>query len=126
MLTNTQNVKIFRRIMANENRTREHAFRVSFEQNVGSSIDPSMEDITEWEKQLGDVEEEPTPPDDLFEEDDEYWASLYEELAQNEEPQPSESHASRPFSTERRQVDGSYAQQSTLGHIDCGDMDTEL
>lgn len=112
--------------MANEDRKREYAFRVSFEQNVGSSIDPSMEDITEWEKQLGNVEEEPLPPDDLFEEDDEYWASLYEELAQSEEPQPSKSHASPSFSTERRQVDGSCAQQPTLGHIDCGDMDTEL
>lgn len=106
--------------MANENRKREHAFRVSFEQNVGSSIDPSMEDITEWEKQLRDVEEEPTPPDDLFEEDDEYWASLYEELTQNEGPQRGESHASITSSIESRQVDGSSAQQQAPGHIEYG------
>lgn len=65
---------------------------MSFEQIVGSSFDPSMEDITEWEMPL---EEGPTPPDDIFEEEDaEYWAARYEELSHDEQMLLSNTHGS--------------------------------
>ncbi|TFY56129.1 hypothetical protein EVG20_g9049 [Dentipellis fragilis] len=44
--------QLFRRIMASASRQRTHAYRVSYQQDVGSSIDPDMEDISEWEREL--------------------------------------------------------------------------
>ncbi|KAA1473153.1 hypothetical protein DENSPDRAFT_839597 [Dentipellis sp. KUC8613] len=46
------NDELFRRIMASASRQRTHAYRVSYQQDVGSSIDPDMEDVGEWEREL--------------------------------------------------------------------------
>ena len=114
--------------MANERRKREHAFRVSFEQNVGSSFDPNMEDVTEWESQLREVEEELAPPEDLFDEDEEYWAELYEEHARNEVPSPSEwqAAANEPNQTDNFPPQPILAQKQTPGNADSDfNMDIE-
>ncbi|THH16606.1 hypothetical protein EW146_g4067 [Bondarzewia mesenterica] len=47
------NDELFRRIMASANRKRQHQYRVSYQLDVGSSFDPDMEDVGEWERQLG-------------------------------------------------------------------------
>ena len=45
--------------MTNENRRRDYAYRLSYELDVGSSIDPDMEDIAALEEELLNV---PTNP----------------------------------------------------------------
>ncbi|KAH6908811.1 hypothetical protein BKA70DRAFT_1103199 [Coprinopsis sp. MPI-PUGE-AT-0042] len=44
--------ELFRRIMADVNRRTLHSYRVSFQQEVGSSFDPDMEDVSRWEEDL--------------------------------------------------------------------------
>ncbi|TFK25342.1 hypothetical protein FA15DRAFT_668572 [Coprinopsis marcescibilis] len=46
------NDELFRRIMLNVNRKWQHSNRVSFQNEVGSSLDPDMEDVTRWEQEL--------------------------------------------------------------------------
>ena len=38
--------------MASANRKQQHAYRVSYALDVGSSFDPDMEDLAEWERDL--------------------------------------------------------------------------
>lgn len=38
--------------MENANRRQQHAYRVSFADEVGSSFDPSFEDAASWEEEL--------------------------------------------------------------------------
>ena len=38
--------------MANATRKERHAYRVSYAQEVGSSIDPDIEDVGTWEQEL--------------------------------------------------------------------------
>ena len=45
-------LQIFRRVVTNENRRRDYAYRLSYELDVGSSIDPDMEDIAALEEEL--------------------------------------------------------------------------
>lgn len=44
--------KLFRRIMISANRKEKHSFRISYSHEVGSSFDPDMEDVDEWEDEL--------------------------------------------------------------------------
>ena len=44
--------KLFRRIMASAKRKERHRYRVSYQLDVGSSLDPDMEDVEEWEREL--------------------------------------------------------------------------
>ncbi|KAI0319452.1 hypothetical protein OF83DRAFT_1110396 [Amylostereum chailletii] len=44
--------EIYRRIIMSTQRKREHAYRVSYQHDVGSSFDPDMEDPVEWEQDL--------------------------------------------------------------------------
>ncbi|EPQ53545.1 hypothetical protein GLOTRDRAFT_139742 [Gloeophyllum trabeum ATCC 11539] len=58
--------ELFRRIMNSVNRKAQHAYRVSYEWEVGSSIDPDMEDVSRWEQELHEEsaeEAQPAPPD---------------------------------------------------------------
>ena len=38
--------------MANASRKEVHSYRISYAQEVGSSIDPDLEDIASWEQEL--------------------------------------------------------------------------
>jgi len=78
--------ELFRRIMANERRKYEHAYRLSYEQDVGSSFDPNMVDVGEWEAELkvddvgsDAVETEDPPPPEEFDIDDDELAAWYDE-----------------------------------------------
>ena len=38
--------------MADATRKQTHAYRVSYAQEVGSSFDPDLEDVSSWEQEL--------------------------------------------------------------------------
>lgn len=38
--------------MANATRKEHHSYRLSYAQEVGSSIDPDLEDVASWEQEL--------------------------------------------------------------------------
>ncbi|RDB27481.1 hypothetical protein Hypma_003860 [Hypsizygus marmoreus] len=46
--------ELFRRIMENANRKEKHSYRVSYAHDVGSSFDPDMDNVDEWEDELGE------------------------------------------------------------------------
>lgn len=41
--------------MANASRKRTHAYRLSYAHEVGSSVDPDIEDVGQWEAELQGV-----------------------------------------------------------------------
>ena len=41
--------------MANATRKEIHSYRISYAQEVGSSIDPDLEDVASWEQELTGV-----------------------------------------------------------------------
>ena len=41
--------------MANATRKERHSYRISYAQEVGSSIDPDLEDVATWEQELAGV-----------------------------------------------------------------------
>ncbi|KAF9478995.1 hypothetical protein BDN70DRAFT_879279 [Pholiota conissans] len=47
--------ELFRRIMANAKHKQNHAYKVSYAQEVGSSLDPDIEDVSRWEQQLAEI-----------------------------------------------------------------------
>ena len=49
MLTPPQ---LFRRIMTSARHKQQHNFRLSYQLEVGSSVDPDMEDVSRWEHEL--------------------------------------------------------------------------
>jgi len=51
------NDELFRRIMASTRHKQQHNFRLSYQLEVGASVDPDMEDISRWEREL----QGPTP-----------------------------------------------------------------
>lgn len=44
--------QLFRRIMASARHKQHHNFCLSYQLEVGSSVDPDMEDISRWEHEL--------------------------------------------------------------------------
>ncbi|PCH44911.1 hypothetical protein WOLCODRAFT_165489 [Wolfiporia cocos MD-104 SS10] len=60
------NDELFRRLVVNGRRKQQHQYRLSYSHEVGSSYDPAIEDITEWEL---DDEPEVLPPIDTTPED---------------------------------------------------------
>jgi len=54
------NDELFHRIIKSAQHKQRHSYRLSFQNEVGSSIDPNMEDVAEWERKLRDV---PSPLD---------------------------------------------------------------
>jgi len=85
------NDELFRRIMNSVQHRQRHSYRLSFQNEVGSSLDPNIEDIAEWERKLQDDVpsplDEPDLPSSEFDEDelaelaaqaeeDELWAEL--------------------------------------------------
>jgi len=44
--------ELFRRIMSNTKHKERHSYRLSYSYDVGSSFDPDMEDVGEWEQDL--------------------------------------------------------------------------
>lgn len=45
-------VQLFRRIMASARKKQQHNFLLSYQLEVGSSVDPDMEDVSCWEHEL--------------------------------------------------------------------------
>ncbi|KAF8632693.1 hypothetical protein AX15_001746 [Amanita polypyramis BW_CC] len=71
--------ELFQRIIESSHRRRQHAYRISYALEVGSSFDPDMEDMGKWEEELGAcpppltsssgfLRSEDKPPPDLDEE----------------------------------------------------------
>ncbi|KAG5652640.1 hypothetical protein H0H81_004252 [Sphagnurus paluster] len=58
--------ELFRRIMSNVNRRDKHSFRTSYAHDVGSSFDPDMEDVGEWEHELSSTSTRPQHPPGLL------------------------------------------------------------
>ena len=50
--------------MANATRKERHSYKLSYAQEVGSSIDPDLEDVARWEQELAGVYlfNHPPPP----------------------------------------------------------------
>jgi len=48
------NDELFRRIIASASQKHRYSYRLSFQNEVGSSIDPDLEDIVAWERSLQD------------------------------------------------------------------------
>ncbi|THH01282.1 hypothetical protein EW026_g1375 [Hermanssonia centrifuga] len=46
------NDEFFKRIMSSVNSKRKHQYRLSYAHDVGSSFDPDMEDVGQWEQEL--------------------------------------------------------------------------
>ena len=44
--------QLFSRIMQSVNKKQKHQYRLSYQQDVGSSFDPELDDIAEWENEL--------------------------------------------------------------------------
>jgi len=71
--------ELFRRIIVNAAHKKDHAYRLSYSHDVGSSFDPDMEDVSRWESEL----QETTPdsyrvtPEDLEQEEIEAYAAEY-------------------------------------------------
>ncbi|KAH9171092.1 hypothetical protein EDB89DRAFT_1194602 [Lactarius sanguifluus] len=68
------NDELFRRIIASASQKHRYSYRLSFQNEVGSSIDPDMEDIAAWERSLQEL-----PPSEFDEEE------IAERAAQAEE-----------------------------------------
>lgn len=67
------NDELFRRIMDSAKYKQRYSYRLSFQNDVGSSIDPDMEDVAEWERNLQDgplSREEPYLPPSEFDEEE--------------------------------------------------------
>ncbi|KAH9983173.1 hypothetical protein BJV74DRAFT_51280 [Russula compacta] len=67
------NDELFRRIIASASHKQQYSYRLSFQHEVGSSIDPDMEDVAEWERILQEggthPGDEPDLPPSEFDED---------------------------------------------------------
>ncbi|KAI9508243.1 hypothetical protein F5148DRAFT_1284263 [Russula earlei] len=67
-------LQLFHRIVASAKRKQHYSYRLSFQDEVGSSLDPDMEDITEWERFLSEggplPPGEPDPPLSEFDEEE--------------------------------------------------------
>jgi len=72
--------ELFRRIMAQTNRKMNHNYRLSYALEVGSSFDPNLEDVAEWEHEVQAIPErdQDLSPADL---DDEELEAYAEECA---------------------------------------------
>lgn len=81
--------ELFRRIMANAYQKDRHSFKISYAHEVGSSFDPDMENVEEWEHELitADSSSSPAsssrPPEELtpIDLDDEELGAYAEECA---------------------------------------------
>ncbi|KAI0043585.1 hypothetical protein FA95DRAFT_1563171 [Auriscalpium vulgare] len=83
------NDELFRRIIASANQKQRHSYRVSYELDVGSSLDPDLQDIAEIEEELleepsiPEYDDDVRPPSEFDEEelaayaeDAAYWEDL--------------------------------------------------
>ncbi|KAG1729521.1 uncharacterized protein EDB91DRAFT_1159470 [Suillus paluster] len=71
--------ELFRRIIANTAHKKNHAYRLSYSCDVGSSIDPDMEDVSRWESELQEMPPDSysVTPEDLEQEEIEAYATEY-------------------------------------------------
>ncbi|EED84869.1 predicted protein [Postia placenta Mad-698-R] len=82
--------QLFRRLIANGRRKQQHQYRLSYAYDVGSSFDPDMEDINEWEQGPLDPPPISTTPEDL---DEEELAAYAEEAALLEDLRPEDLYS---------------------------------
>ncbi|EIN09082.1 hypothetical protein PUNSTDRAFT_143697 [Punctularia strigosozonata HHB-11173 SS5] len=61
--------QLYDRIMTSLNSRQRHQYRLSYAYEVGSSLDPDMEDASKWESELREPDIIQTTPDDLEEEE---------------------------------------------------------
>ncbi|KAJ3576707.1 hypothetical protein NP233_g250 [Leucocoprinus birnbaumii] len=73
--------ELFRRIMTQVNHRTEHSYRLSYALEVGSSFDPDMEDVTEWENEIQGPTDSGSEPSIQLEWDDEELEAYAEECA---------------------------------------------
>jgi len=77
--------ELFRRIMINTSRKDKHSYRLSYAYEVGSSVDPDMEDVGRWEDELRGISKNPlissVTPQDLEDEELQAYAEEYATLA---------------------------------------------
>jgi hypothetical protein len=73
--------ELFRRIMANLSRKQRHTYRLSYAHDVGSSVDPDMEDIGRWEAELRENEHLNITPQDFEDEELQAYAEEHAALA---------------------------------------------
>ncbi|KAI5117281.1 hypothetical protein M0805_005606 [Coniferiporia weirii] len=127
--------ELFQRIVKNERRKLTHAYALSYELDVGSSFDPDIEDVAEWEEhvhaqqsnpiQTPRVQEEegPSPPEDfddpIFDEFDELEgdSAWVDEYIANLPVEPAEDEvvaATRHTSMQN----GAYHHLQTSGSVD--------
>jgi len=67
------NDELFHRIIDSAKHKHRYSYRLSFQNDVGSSIDPDMDDVAEWERNLQDgslCREEPDLPLSEFDEEE--------------------------------------------------------
>lgn len=71
--------ELFRRIIANTAHKQNHSYRLSYSYDVGSSFDPDMEDVNQWESELQVTPNDSysVTPEDLEQEEIEAYAAEY-------------------------------------------------
>ncbi|THH32573.1 hypothetical protein EUX98_g1622 [Antrodiella citrinella] len=74
------NDELFSRIMQNVNRKQKHQYKLSYHDDVGSSFDPELDDVDEWENDLRIEKPLNTEPEDLDEEELAAYAEEYQVL----------------------------------------------
>ncbi|KAG8955386.1 hypothetical protein FRC04_008737 [Tulasnella sp. 424] len=75
---------LYLRLMADQKRREQHTQMYLFERQVGSSFDPDIEDLAEWEEGDEPQEEAPDDLEGYFDEDDDQLLSAYEDYLQSE------------------------------------------
>ncbi|KAI0031955.1 hypothetical protein K488DRAFT_86332 [Vararia minispora EC-137] len=75
------NDEFFARVMQSAKRNQQHQYRLSYQLDVGSSFDPDMEDVGQWERDLEEPSDGPRPPSEYDEDDPEELAKLAEDEA---------------------------------------------
>ncbi|XP_006463779.1 hypothetical protein AGABI2DRAFT_187264 [Agaricus bisporus var. bisporus H97] len=74
--------ELFRRIMLQTDRKIDHQFRLSYAQEVGSSFDPDIEDVNEWENLIQDNRQQNVIPEENIDDfDDDELEAYAEECA---------------------------------------------
>ncbi|KII84613.1 hypothetical protein PLICRDRAFT_80017, partial [Plicaturopsis crispa FD-325 SS-3] len=85
--------ELFRRIVENTTRKQRHSYRLSYADEVGSSIDPDIEDVSRWEAELRGTLHILIPvvtPEDLEDEELQMYAEEYAALADFEGIDPAD------------------------------------
>ncbi|KAG8983353.1 hypothetical protein FRB90_006097 [Tulasnella sp. 427] len=86
---------LYQRLMADQRRRERHTQMFLFERQVGSSFDPDIEDLAEWEDNDELPEAVPEDLEDYFDDDDDQLLSAYEDYLNNENGPELEASSSQ-------------------------------